>query len=439
MERFSIEMRIANRFRGAIDLRRAEVFFASRGGFAMSAEEQIANRHSFYGIGPRLDGSSQDVIHGLHSWFTPVTHVVYAFDVKDQRGAFHHSTAQIPITRPGYRAPERLPSGLPFFVALQEPIEVLPLTAGDLWLPIIGQVVDFSAKPLTLERWRFRVDDDAGKRLVELDLLKSFAVKDDSRSLIEFLYTFTLESRVAKGKLTIDALAVIDGERHSLIREAEITTAEPAILHPPTKGLWSYENGPGAVELHTHLRHPEQRYAYDLLMRNDVAGSRRTFKGDPEKNESYFAWHQPIFAVADGTVIAVVDDVPDNFGNKPNPANKDGRNSWVVVEHSGRKYSLYSHVSQGTATVKLGQRVKAGEILGRLGNAGQSTEPHLHFQYSELDATGHQRALPVRFIGLKSREGRPLDGVPRGRRGVSDRLNLQRPTRKSLRGKAVTL
>jgi murein DD-endopeptidase MepM/ murein hydrolase activator NlpD len=64
--------------------------------------------------------------------------------------------------------------------------------------------------------------------------------------------------------------------------------------------------------------------------------------------------------------------------------------------------------------VKSGQRVTAGQLLGQLGNAGQSTEPHLHFQYSEIDATGHQRPLAVRFIGLKSQDGRALNGVPRG-------------------------
>ena len=44
-------------------------------------------------------------------------------------------------------------------------------------------------------------------------------------------------------------------------------------------------------------------------------------QGDPGKNESYFAWNQPIQAVADGTVIEVLDNVPDNLGNRTNPAN----------------------------------------------------------------------------------------------------------------------
>ena len=52
--------------------------------------------------------------------------------------------------------------------------------------------------------------------------------------------------------------------------------------------------------------------------------------------------------------------------------------------------------------------------MARVGNAGISSEPHLHFQFTELDKTGRHRALPVQFIGLKSAEGRVLNGVPKG-------------------------
>ena len=52
--------------------------------------------------------------------------------------------------------------------------------------------------------------------------------------------------------------------------------------------------------------------------------------------------------------------------------------------------------------------------LGRVGNAGASSEPHLHFGYLGLDRTGRYRNLPVRIEGLKSPDGRPAIGVPKG-------------------------
>ena len=201
----------------------------------------------------------------------------------------------------------------------------------------------------------------------------------------------SFQIRVAKAKLTIDAEATIDGRRRPVTREAQVAMAEPVLVQPPIKGLWAYSNGPGVLDYHTHLHYPDQRYAYDLVIRKEVAGKRATFQGDGETNESYFAWHQPVRAVGDGTVIEVVDNVPDNFGRKANPANKAGRNSSIVIEHSGKRSSMYGHISQGTAVVKVGQKVKAGQSLARVGNAGQSSEPHLHFQYSELDPTGRLR------------------------------------------------
>ena len=157
-------------------------------------------------------------------------------------------------------------------------------------------------------------------------------------------------------------------------------------------------------------------------MRKDFGGSRSTFEGDPEKNESFFDWRQPFHAVADGTVIEVVDNVPDNFGRRENPANRTRTNSRIVVEHPGKKYSLYYHVSRGTAAVKVGEKVKAGQLLGRVGNAGQSSEPHLHFQFSELDPTGRQRALARPVHRAENARGPSALWCAQGGAGVPHRV-----------------
>ncbi|HEY2156537.1 MAG TPA: M23 family metallopeptidase, partial [Isosphaeraceae bacterium] len=91
------------------------------------------------------------------------------------------------------------------------------------------------------------------------------------------------------------------------------------------------------------------------------------------------------------------------------------RNSCVVVEHAGTHFSIYTHVRKGSAIVKVGQAVKAGDVLGRVGNAGSSSEPHLHFGYLGLDRTGRFRSIPVRIEGLRTVDGKPADGgVPKG-------------------------
>ena len=237
---------------------------------------------------------------------------------------------------------------------------MLPLSSGELWLTVIGQLVNFTGKPLTLTRWHFQVENAAGSRLADRDLLDTLEVKNDKRSLIEFMYSFKLPAGVKSGRVLIGTEATIAGRRRSGVREAPFELAKPVLLHSPVKGVWAYSNGPGELTFHIHNHHPEQRYAYDLGMRKDWGGSHSTFEGDPEKNESFFDWRQPFHAVADGTVIEVVDNVPDNFGRRENPANRMRTNSRIVVEHPGKKYSLYYHVSRGTAAVKVVQRSRPG-------------------------------------------------------------------------------
>ena len=149
------------------------------------------------------------------------------------------------------------------------------------------------------------------------------------------------------------------------------------------------------------------------MLRGDP-GHRSSFEGDADKNESFFAWDQPIRAAADGTVVEVVDDVPDNFGRTMNPANVSKRNARVVLRHGKDRYTIYAHLRQGSAKVLAGQEVKAGDLLGRVGNAGFSSEPHLHFACFQIDATGRVRALPIEASGLKTTAGEEVRGVPVG-------------------------
>ena len=49
--------------------------------------------------------------------------------------------------------------------------------------------------------------------------------------------------------------------------------------------------------------------------------------------------------------------------------------------HNGR-YVLYAHLHTGSVRVRPGQRVRAGQVLGRMGNTGASGAPHLHLDVS---------------------------------------------------------
>jgi murein DD-endopeptidase MepM/ murein hydrolase activator NlpD len=69
----------------------------------------------------------------------------------------------------------------------------------------------------------------------------------------------------------------------------------------------------------------------------------------------------------------------------------------VVLDLGGGRYALYAHLQPGSLTVVAGDRVRRGQVLGKVGNTGNSVAPHLHFHVmdgpSPLDANG----LPYRI------------------------------------------
>jgi len=325
----------------------------------------------------------------------------------------HDYLLQFPFPRPGFVAPKPLPASAPVFIGLQEPIEVLTLSTGEVWMPIVGQIINTSGRPLTVKRWRIGLKDDgAGKGVVDRDLTANYRLEESKESLNEFFFFFYLPKDFHNGTLQIDAEVDLGGHRIPLSRPANVARVEALSVQCPVDGTWLWGHGQGESDFHTHYHYPEQRYCYDLYMRG---GDRHaTYSGDPNKNESHFAWDKPFRCIEDGKVTAVIDDVPDNFGQKVNPANTPMRNSSIVVEHAGGAFSIYNHPRQGSAAVRVGQTVKAGDVLGRVGNAGHSSEPHLHVGYTTFDRTGRFRNIPIRIEGLKTTDGKPADsGVPK--------------------------
>lgn len=97
-------------------------------------------------------------------------------------------------------------------------------------------------------------------------------------------------------------------------------------------------------------------------------------------------------AVADGEVIAVQDGV-DCFNDTYTAGN------YVRIKHESGVYSRYLHLVKGSIKVKVGQKVKAGALLGKEGNTGYSYGTHLHFDIN--DGNGYVDPLPY-LLGEKS-------------------------------------
>jgi biotin carboxyl carrier protein len=170
-------------------------------------------------------------------------------------------------------------------------------------------------------------------------------------------------------------------------------TPKAVVIGPPIRGEWAAFNGPGNASGHRRLvlaldGHVAsgQRFAIDYLQ-VDSAGSSRKPGSDPLKNESYYAYGNELLAVADGIVAATKDGIPQNVPGANSRAvtitlETVGGN-FVGIDIGGGYYALYAHVQPGSLRVKVGDHVKRGQVVALLGNSGNSTEPHVHFQVAD--------------------------------------------------------
>ena len=127
-----------------------------------------------------------------------------------------------------------------------------------------------------------------------------------------------------------------------------------------------------------------ERFAFDNLQLNDQMNV--FFEGDPKVNESYFNYRDTLYAVADGTVLKVVDGRPENRGDAHDlvfaTMDEYGGN-YVILDIGNSRYALYAHCVPNEFLVSEGDILKEGDPIGLLGNSGNSTAPHLHFQITD--------------------------------------------------------
>jgi hypothetical protein len=168
----------------------------------------------------------------------------------------------------------------------------------------------------------------------------------------------------------------------------EISRALP-VIGPPLRGQhWVDVNGccePGGAHRASGLAvnggiFYAQRFAIDW-MQLDKQG--RVVHGDAADVHNYTCYGADILAVADGTVIAMQKDLDDQKpGTLPDPKtitveNVDGNH--VILDLGGGVYAFYAHMQKNGVAVNIGDHVKRGQVLGKLGNTGNTSAPHLHF------------------------------------------------------------
>lgn len=161
---------------------------------------------------------------------------------------------------------------------------------------------------------------------------------------------------------------------------------KPVSIAPPLDGPnWLDGNSCCDTTAHRMAANPingkiylAERFAIDYVQ---LTSDFRLFNGDPTKLESYPYFGAPIHAVADGKVVAVLDNLPEQVATKAPtglPLDQYAGNH-IVQDIGDGNFALYAHLKTGTITVKPGDDLKSGQQIAALGNTGNTDSPHLHF------------------------------------------------------------
>jgi hypothetical protein len=183
--------------------------------------------------------------------------------------------------------------------------------------------------------------------------------------------------------------------------------SKPIVIAPPLRGPgWVNSNGCCAPDFpHRSTLLPTngrllaiETFAIDWARVRDGV----LFRGAGTELGDYVAYGAKIHSVADGRVVSAVNDRPEApINNDPvapgvhNPAQFAGNSAVVKIGPS--EYAIYAHMQPGSVRVKAGQRVRTGQVIGLLGNSGNSSQPHLHFSIQDGREPLSSTSLPFVF------------------------------------------
>jgi hypothetical protein len=202
----------------------------------------------------------------------------------------------------------------------------------------------------------------------------------------------------------------------------------PVTIASPLAEEWLVGHGGRAELVNYHRVTSTQGDALDILEAHDGRTHR---PGNTELN-SYYIYGKPVLAPADGVVTFVLDGRPDlPIGATDNHYQTGNQ---IVIDIGGGRYVMMAHLSPGSIQVKVGDRLKLGQPIARVGNSGNTSEPHVHIQAQTLPTGIGDVATLDAPVVLRTLHTYPLvfADVVMTRRGVESRQVSADPRRGDL-------
>jgi urea transporter len=213
--------------------------------------------------------------------------------------------------------------------------------------------------------------------------------------VLMFLYALKLRIKTAGGLLETP-VQLGNPEKNLYLQSGNLKrfpARYPVAASLPFLGEWEVSQGHNGEITHKGA----WKDAWDFII-SDSKG--KQYKGSGDFAEDYYCFGKAIIAPFDGTVVEVVNSIPDNTIGDINTKNNWGNT--LVIKHTNDIYSKFSHLKYHSIEVKDGDVVKQGQMLAKCGNSGRSPYPHLHFQFQGTPYIGSPTlAYPLGHYLLK--------------------------------------
>lgn len=164
----------------------------------------------------------------------------------------------------------------------------------------------------------------------------------------------------------------------------------------PFKGTWYIEYG-GIKKINSHsFDIIGQRYAYDFEIRKDNL----PYHDNLQECNNYYSYLKNVYAPLDGWVVDLVNCYSNTHITKDRKIICDcdnPRGNYIIIKHPNNEYSTICHFEKDSFEVKVGDIVKEGQLLGKVGNSGNTQGPHIHFQVQAGINPDYDKGIPITF------------------------------------------
>jgi biotin carboxyl carrier protein len=192
--------------------------------------------------------------------------------------------------------------------------------------------------------------------------------------------------------------------------QVSVRREQPVVLGAPLRGGNWRCLGVGFDTPHQYLETLDgkttiaQRFAVDFSKVDDNGDVLPSPFPDDINNEMFYGYGAEILAVADGVIAYVKEGVPENkplISGQTNPPQPLTRETFpgnqISINLGGDRYAWYAHLQPGSILVKVGDKVRKGQVIARLGDSGNAAGPHLHFHVSNANDLNASEGLPFVF------------------------------------------